>query len=91
MTVPSIPYEQFLRNKAIVAKPLGVEIDEADIHPALKFHQKEMVHWLCRMGRAACFSAFGTGKTLIQLETVRQVRNHAGGMALIVCLLGVRG
>lgn len=91
MTLPSIPYESFLRSKAIVAKPLGVEIDEATIHPALKFHQKKMVAWLCRMGRAACFSAFGTGKTLIQLETVRQVRNHAGGMALIVCPLGVRG
>lgn len=91
MTTQSIPYEQFLRSKAIVAKPLGVEVDEADIHPALKLHQRKMVAWLCRMGRAACFSAFGTGKTLIQLETVRQVRKQAGGMALIVCPLGVRG
>lgn len=91
MTMPSLPYEQFLRNKAIVASPLGVELDPESIHPALKYHQKQMVLWLARMGRAACFASFGIGKTLIQIETLRQVRNLAGGMALIVAPLGVRG
>lgn len=91
MNMPSLPYEQFLRNKAIVASPLGVELDPESIHPALKYHQKQMVLWLARMGRAACFASFGIGKTLIQIETLRQVRNLAGGMALIVAPLGVRG
>jgi hypothetical protein len=91
MNMPTIPYEQFLRNKTIAASPLGVEIDPARIHPALKYHQKQMVLWLARMGRAACFASFGIGKTLIQIETLRQVRYQAGGMALIVAPLGVRG
>lgn len=91
MTLPSLPYEQFLRNKTIVAHPLGVEISPDAIHPALKYHQKQMVLWLCRMGRAACFASFGIGKTLIQIETIRQVRAQAGGMGLIVAPLGVRG
>jgi hypothetical protein len=50
-----------------------------------------MVAWLCLMGRAACFASFGTGKTVVQLETVRLVRQHCGGMGLIVAPLGVRG
>lgn len=91
MPVPILQYEQFLRNKAVVANPLGIEIDPASLHPCLKHHQREMILWLCRMGRAACFASFGLGKTVIQLETVRQVRNHAGGMGLIVAPLGVRG
>ncbi len=91
MTIPSVTYEQFLRNKAIVANPLGIEIDPQSLHPCLKHHQREMVLWMCRMGRAACFASFGLGKTVIQLETVRQVRHYAGGMGLIVAPLGVRG
>lgn len=91
MTLPSLNYEQFLRNKAIVANPLGIEIDPESLHPCLKHHQREMVLWMCRMGRAACFASFGLGKTVIQLETVRQVRHYAGGMGLIVAPLGVRG
>lgn len=91
MTLPSLPYEQFLRNKAIVANPLGIEIDPESLHPCLKHHQREMVLWMCRMGRAACFASFGLGKSVIQLETVRQVRHYAGGMGLIVAPLGVRG
>lgn len=91
MTTAILAYEDFLRSKAIVAAPLGVTIDPADIHPVLKTHQRAMVTWLCKMGRAACFSSFGTGKTVVQLETVRLVREQAGGMGLIVAPLGVRG
>jgi DNA modification methylase len=84
-------YAAFVRAKAIVAKPAGFEVDRADINPTLKHHQREIVAWLARMGRAACFASFGLGKTVIQLETLRLVRAHAGGMALIVAPLGVRG
>jgi hypothetical protein len=91
MTNESLAYEAFLREKAIIAHPKGIEVRADELNPILKFHQAEMVQWLCRMGRAACFASFGLGKTVIQLETVRLVRAHAGGMGLIVAPLGVRG
>jgi len=91
MMSDSLAYDDFLRSKAIVAAPLGISINRADINPMLKYHQVEMVAWLCRMGRAGCFSSFGTGKTIVQIETVRLVRQSAGGMGLIVAPLGVRG
>lgn len=84
-------YEQFLRDKAIVASPRGIEIDRATINPILKYHQTETVVWMCRMGRAANYGSFGIGKTVIGIETVHQVRTRVGGMALIVAPLGVRG
>jgi len=84
-------YQDFLASKAVVASSYGVEIDTAAIHPLVKLHQREMIAWLCRMGRAACFASFGLGKTIIQLETVRLMRAAAGGMGLIVAPLGVRG
>ncbi|NQB59733.1 DNA methylase N-4, partial [Pseudomonas aeruginosa] len=46
--------------------------------------------WLVRQGRAACFAAFGLGKSVMQLEVVRVTRDLAGGYALITIPLGVR-
>lgn len=84
-------YLQFLRDKAVVAAPLGLDIDGITINPILKHHQRVMVEWLVRMGRAANFGSFGIGKSAIQLEAVRIVSELAGGMGLIVAPLGVRG
>lgn len=36
------------------------------------------------------FESFGLGKTIQEIEFCRQVLNHAGGQALIVCPLGVK-
>ena len=87
----SMSYEAFVRAKAVTTQPAGIVVEDCAIHPILKLHQRKMVHWLCLMGRAACFSAFGTGKTVVQLETVRLIAAAAGGAGLIVAPLGVRG
>ena len=84
------PYLDFLRSKIKLADSFGFEVSDDEINPILKPHQRDMVRWLVRMGRAACFAAFGLGKSVIQLETVRLTRDRAGGMALIVIPLGVR-
>jgi DNA modification methylase len=84
------PYLRFLRAKVKMADEIGFEVDEAEIHPMLKPHQKDIVRWMVRMGRAACFAAFGLGKSVIQIEAVRLTRARIGGKALIVIPLGVR-
>lgn len=83
-------YQNFLKGKIKLAEKHGFEISLDQIHPLLKPHQKAVVQWNCRGGRRADFLSFGLGKTLIQLETARQIINHKGGVALIVCPLGVK-
>lgn len=83
-------YLDFLRRKIKLADSFGFDVTDAEINQLLKPHQRDIVRWLVRMGRAACFAAFGLGKSVIQVETVRLTRERAGGMALIVIPLGVR-
>lgn len=83
-------YEDFLNSKVVQAPTLGFEIDLSEINPILKPHQKAVVQWMVLGGRRACFAAFGLGKSVIQLESVRITRGRAGGMGLIVLPLGVR-
>ncbi|MEC8917160.1 MAG: DNA methyltransferase [Pseudomonadota bacterium] len=83
-------YHDFLKAKVAVAPVYGVPVAPAEINPILKGHQRAMVQWMVDGGRRACFAAFGLGKSVIQLETVRICRERAGGMALIVIPLGVR-
>lgn len=83
-------YHDFLRAKIKLAESFGFEVDDAEINPLLKPHQRDIVRWLVRMGRAACFAAFGLGKSVIQIEAVRLVVAKAGGLGLIVIPLGVR-
>lgn len=83
-------YEKFIQGKVKLAKDEGVKIANIKPSPALMAHQKAAVEWLCTGGRRACFASFGLGKSVIQLESVRIMRENAGGKGLIVCPLGVR-
>lgn len=83
-------YLAFLRAKVRVAAQLGFDVDDSDIHPILKPHQRDGVRWACAGGRRALFEAFGLGKSVQQLEVLRLCRRHAGGPVLIVCPLGVK-
>lgn len=64
-------YAEFLAAKATLAAATGLDVDPAEVHPALKPHQRDAVVWAVRGGRRAIFASFGLGKTLIQLEAVR--------------------
>jgi len=83
-------YQAFIKRKVVISKDAGFEIAVSEINPILKDHQKQIVQWMVKGGRRACFAAFGLGKSVIQLECVRIVRNKAGGKGLIVIPLGVR-
>ena len=88
-----LDYQAFLELKAQLAKPTGLDVDPAEVHPLLKPHQRDAVAWAVRGGRRAVFASFGLGKTLIQLEIVRLVLAKivdSGGRGLIVLPLGVR-
>jgi hypothetical protein len=83
-------YVQFLKSKVRLANNDGFEIDDSEINPALKPHNRLMVKWLVRGGRRACFARFGLHKTVTQLETIRITLTRTGGRGLIVCPLNVR-
>jgi len=89
-------YRAFLEGKFRFSHAHGFAIDPSAVHPLLKPHQRDMVQWGVAKGRAAYFAAFGLGKSVIQLETLRLVLAHHEddpafvGRALIICPLGVR-
>jgi superfamily II DNA or RNA helicase len=83
-------YQEFLRAKVQFDRSCGFQVQDSEIHPLLKPHQRDIVRWAVAKGRAAIFAAFGLGKTFMQLEAVRLLIEHKGGEALIVAPLGVR-
>lgn len=86
----TLTYEEFLRDKIAAAPQQVHPIALADIHPALKPHQAQIVRWAVAGGRRAIFARFGLGKSVMQLEALRLTLDRAGGAGLIVCPLGVR-
>lgn len=83
-------YEEFLKTKIELAVESGFDVDQSDISPVLKPHQRDAVCWAIRGGCRALFESFGLGKTIQELEWCRQITNHEGGRALIVLPLGVK-
>lgn len=84
-------YREFIRHKITLAKDHGIRVEPSAIHPILKPHQRDVVEWACRGGRRAIFASFGLGKTMMQLEIMRQILSRdAESTGLIVCPLGVR-
>lgn len=85
----TVDYQRFLEAKTPLPADQGVAVDPGDVHPMLFQHQRAIVEWAVRGGRRAIFAAFGLGKSVMQLETLRLVTPDAE-RALIICPLGVR-
>lgn len=83
-------YQEFLKSKMIFDNKSGFHVKESEVHPILKPHQRDLVRWCLIGGRRAIFAAFGLGKSVMQLEIMRQVGKHCGGKQLIIAPLGVR-
>lgn len=83
-------YLAFLKAKACIAVAQGIEVFDEEINPILLPHQRIMVRWALRLGRAGLFAAFGLGKTFMQIEFCRLLVEKLGESALIVIPLGVR-
>ena len=84
------PYQTFIAAKAVVAPTRGFLVDDAEIHPILKLHQRRIVQWALAGGQRAIFATYGLGKTLQQLEIMRLILTKVGGPVLIVMPLGIR-
>lgn len=78
-------YATFLAQKQIVAPTIGRPVATDDVHPLLFAHQRDLVVWAVRKGRAALFADTGLGKTFMQLEWARLI----GGRVLIIAPLSV--
>ena len=77
-------YADFLKTKTLPSVASGV--DAGDIHPVLYDFQAAIVRWAVKRGRAAIFADCGMGKTLMQLEWIRQIKQP---ISLIVAPLAV--
>lgn len=82
-----ITYREFLTSKAVPLQSTGFE--PRRLHMQLKPFQRDLVTWSLRKGRAALFTATGTGKTFMQLEWATQVVGHTKGHVLILSPLSV--
>lgn len=98
LEMPTITHDEFLREKVAFDKRFGFDVRDEDLHPILLPHQRDIVKWAIAGGRRAIFAKFGLGKSIMQLEVLRQVlaREHTdmridNGRALIIAPLGVRG
>jgi hypothetical protein len=83
-------YQEFLETKIKLSEMSGFNIDDDEINPILKPHQKAIVKWAVNGGKRAIFAAFGLGKSVMQIETLRLTLKNSGGKALVIAPLGVR-
>lgn len=82
-------YEAFLRQKRIVVRPSGFDVDPSALNPLLFDWQKDIVRLSLRRGRSAMFADCGLGKTAMQLEWAHHVARHTDGALLILTPLAV--
>lgn len=83
-------YQEFLEGKIKLCEMQGFEVDNEEVNPILKPHQRDIVKWAVNGGKRAIFAAFGLGKSVMQIETLRLTIKNAGGNALVIAPLGVR-
>lgn len=83
-------YYDFLERKIVLAKKTGFVVEDSELHPSNFHHQREVIKWAAKKGRAGIFLRYGLGKTQVQIELARLAVEKFGGKALIVCPLGVR-
>jgi superfamily II DNA or RNA helicase len=78
-------YADFLASKRRADQSTGVQLYDDDLHASLFPHQRDIVKWALRRGRAAIFADTGLGKTVMQLEWAR----HIASRTLILAPLSV--
>jgi superfamily II DNA or RNA helicase len=79
-------YADFLTRKRSLAGDVGFEVEVSE---QLYGFQREIVRFAARKGRAAIFADCGLGKTPMQLEWARLVREQTSGNVLILAPLAV--
>lgn len=67
----------------------GIDVKRESIHASLFEHQKDIVRWALKRGKAAIFAGTGLGKTRMQIEYAMHVHRLTGGMVLLLAPLAV--
>mgnify|MGYP001202692384 CR=1 FL=1 len=81
-------YQQFLAAKAITDPMTGLD-DVPSLPDCLFPHQRDIVTWALRRGRAAIFAGTGLGKSLMELAWAQAVHNETGKDILHLAPLAV--
>lgn len=81
-------YQEFLARKRIVDPMTGMEM-VGDLPAFLFPHQRDIVSWALRRGRAAIFAGTGLGKTAMELVWSNQVAAHTRKPVLVFAPLAV--
>src|SRR3546814_10066198 len=68
-------YSDFIASKAIDDPCTGI-IDVPELPASLFPHQRDIVNWALRRGRAALFAGTGLGKSLMELAWAQAVRSE---------------
>lgn len=48
-------YYEFLESKIKLAKPTGFEVEDSELHSSNFHHQREVIKWAAKKGRAGIF------------------------------------
>lgn len=82
-------YETFIINKRASLPPSGFDVKVEELHNSLFDHQRDLVRWALRRGKAAIFAGTGLGKTRMQIEWAAHVHRLSGGDVLLLAPLAV--
>ncbi len=80
-------YQEFIDSKSFDDVQSGFCVDE--VNPMLFDFQQVIVKWALARGRAAIFADTGLGKTFMQVEWAKHVRDQSQGSVLILAPLAV--
>jgi hypothetical protein len=80
-------YEDFVAQKLRFQSGAGLDVDLRDY--GLFPHQKDLVRWALRRGRAAIFADTGLGKSRMQVAWADTIARETGGDVLILAPLAV--
>ena len=83
-------YSAFLARKALTDPPTGLA-DIPELPDVLFPHQRDIVRWALRRGRAAIFAQTGLGKSLMELAWGQGIHHATGGNVLLLTPLAVAG
>jgi DNA modification methylase/superfamily II DNA or RNA helicase len=83
-----VNYDEFVSSKRAAISTSGITGD-ITLPAGLFHHQRDIVQWALRRGRAAIFADTGLGKTAMQTAWADEIRRHTHGRVLIVAPLCV--
>ena len=82
------PYIQFLTRKAVTDPMTGLDNPPA-LPDCLFPHQRDIVRWALKRGRAALFAGTGLGKSLMELAWAQAINQVTGKNILHLAPLAV--